>query len=184
MARYGSRWVLAITLGLIAALTACGGSTSTASSTPSASPAPVATPGASPVVTAAAPTCPTAAKVGAALGIAAPKPVGVTGGGGTPLPAGATAEACDYHGATFNVIIESITNIDPSYIAQFSSRFPVAFVSVSGVGDQARSFSVALGGGKVNEGVVATKGKHLVDITATATPTSLAQVEALVNELL
>ena len=40
------------------------------------------------------------------------------------------------------------------------------------------------GGGKFNEGVVATKGKTLVAITATATPASLAQVEALVSQLL
>lgn len=56
--------------------------------------------------------------------------------------------------------------------------------SVSGVGDQARSFSETLGGGKTNEGVVATKGTHLVLIDATYTPASLAQVEALVSQLL
>jgi hypothetical protein len=59
----------------------------------------------------------------------------------------------------------------------------VTYTSVSGVGDQARSFSQSLGGGKDNEGVVATKGSSLVDITATATPASLAQIEALVNLL-
>lgn len=92
--------------------------------------------------------------------------------------------ACEYPGKSLNVIIELITNIDPSYIAQFSNRFPVAYTSVSGVGDQARSFSVSLGGGKDNEGVVATKGRTLVDVTATATPASLAQIGALVNQLL
>ena len=83
-----------------------------------------------------------------------------------------------------NVIIELIRNISPSYIAQFSAKFPVTFTSVSGVGDQARSFSVSLGGAKDNEGVVATKGSTLVDIVATATPASLSQLESLVSQLL
>jgi hypothetical protein len=55
---------------------------------------------------------------------------------------------------------------------------------VSGVGDQARSFQQALNGGRDNEGLVATKGSTLVDITATATPATLAQLEALVSQLL
>jgi hypothetical protein len=174
-----SRRLALTTLVFVAAITACGGS-SVASVTPSASAAPLPTPAATP----APRTCPTAVMVGSALGITLPKPIGVPGSGGTPLPSGATGLACEYHGQSFNVIIELITNINPSYIAQFSNRFPVAFTSVPGVGDQARSFSAPLGGGKDNEGVVATKGSTLVDITATATPASLAQVEALVNQLL
>lgn len=91
---------------------------------------------------------------------------------------------CEYHATTENVIIEVITNISPSYISQFSVHFPVPYKSVSGVGDQARSFYVNLYGGKDNEGVVATKGSTIVSIGATATPASLSQVEALVNQLL
>jgi hypothetical protein len=139
---------------------------------------------ASPATTQSAASCPTAATVGAALGITVNKPVGLAGGGGTQLPAGAKDLACDYSGAGLNVIIEVISNIDPSSITLFSSKFPVAYVSVSGVGDQARSFSQPLNGGKDNEGVVATKGSTLVSITATATPASLAQIEALVSQLL
>jgi hypothetical protein len=112
-----------------------------------------------------------------------PKPVGISATGATTLPAGVKGIVCEYHAATYNVIIERLTNISPSYIAQFSAKFPVPFTSVSGVGDQARTFSAPIGGGKVNEGVVATKGTTLVDITATATPATLAQVEALVTEL-
>jgi hypothetical protein len=52
------------------------------------------------------------------------------------------------------------------------------------LGDQARSFSQSFGAGKDNKGVVATKGSNLVDITATDTAASLAQIEALVNQLL
>jgi hypothetical protein len=134
--------------------------------------------------TTAAESCPTGATVGAALGITLPNPISVKGGGGTSLPAGATGVACEYAGKGLNVIIELISNIDPSYISQFSSKFPVPYTSVSGVGDQARSFLAPRNGGKDNEGVVATKGSNLVAITATDTPASLAQVEALVNQLL
>lgn len=104
-----------------------------------------------------------------------PKPVGVRAGGGPQRPPSATGEVCDYHGQSFNVI---------SYISQVSSHFPVAYASVSGVGDQARSLTAPLGGGKENEGAVATTGSTLVAITATATPASLTQIETLVNQLL
>jgi hypothetical protein len=134
--------------------------------------------------TTAAGSCPSGATVGAALGISLPEPVEVKGGGGTQLPAGATGVACEYAGKGLNVIIVLISNTDPTSISLFSSKFPVPYKSVSGVGDQARSFLAPLNGGKDNEGVVATKGSNLVDITATATPASLAQIEALANQLL
>lgn len=165
------------TLFVVAAMTACGGASVGSTATPLITPIPTPSP------TPAPRTCPTAATVGAALGITLPKPVGIPNSGGTPLPAGAKGEACDYHASTYNVIIEEITNIDPSYISQFSSHFPVAYASVSGVGDQARSFVVSIGGGRDNEGVVATKGRTLVAIGATATPASLAQIGALINQL-
>jgi hypothetical protein len=143
-----------------------------------------ATPPAVPSPSAASRSCPTAATVDSALGVTLPKPVGIAGSGGTQLPVGAQATVCEYHAQTYNVIIEIITNISPSYITQFSSRFPVAFANVSGVGDQARSFSQPIGGGKINDGVVATKGNTIVAITATATPATLGHVEALVKQLL
>jgi hypothetical protein len=113
-----------------------------------------------------------------------PAPVGINPPGKSPFPPGATVEVCEYHAQTFNVIIEVLKNITPSDISKFSSKFPVAYKSVSGVGDQARSFTVSIGNGRDNEGVVATKGTTLVDVTATSTPASLAQVEALVSQLL
>lgn len=192
MSNGNSRWLTLTTLVVGVTLAACGGSggtpapaaASTASPSAAAAPLPSTAPLPSISATAAAPSCPTATTVGAALGISVSAPVGVTGGEGTQLPAGATAVACDYHGTALNVIIELLTNVDPATISQFSAKFPVPYASVSGVGDQARSFSQSLGGGKDNEGVVATKGSNLVAITATATPASLAQVEALVTSLL
>jgi hypothetical protein len=136
------------------------------------------------LTTGAGDRCPTAVTVDAALGTTLPKPVSIVGGGGTALPAGAIGLSCEYAGKAYNVIIQLIANIDPSNISKFSARYPVPYVSVSGVGDQARSFVQTLGAGRDNEGVVATKGNKLVAITATATPASLAQVEALVNQLL
>jgi hypothetical protein len=112
-----------------------------------------------------------------------PAPVGIKGGT-TKLPASANAVVCEYHAATYNVIIEVITNIAPSYVANFTKKFPVPATAVGGLGDQADAFSQALGGGKDNEGVVASKGSIIVDITATATPATLAQIEALVATLL
>ena len=172
---------------LATALAACGasgtnsGSPTSVALTPSTTTTPATT--APPAAAAGTPGCPTAGTVGSALGITLGAPI-VVHGGGTPLPAGASGVACDYTGQSLNVIIELIRNISPSYITQFSTKFPAAFTSVPGVGDQARSFSVPLGAGKDNEGVVATKGSSLVSIVATATPTSQSQLESLVSQLL
>ena len=163
---------------LFVALCACGRSSVGSSSSPSTppTPSPLSTPSASS-------KCPTAAQVGGVLGVTLPKPTSVSGGTST-LPAGASAIVCNYHASTYNVIIEVITNIDPSNISKFSDHFPVPYKTVSGVGDQARTFVVSIGGGRDNEGIVASKGKTIVSIVATATPATLAQLETLTNQLL
>ena len=169
------------------ALAACGssGATSPTAATAPATAVSTATPSTAPSIatTTASPSCPTGATVGGALGITLPSPVSVNGGT-HQIPASASGIACEYHAATYNVIIELISNIDPSAISTYSARFPVPYQSVSSVGDQARSFVQSIGGGRDNEGLVATKGMTLVALTATATPASLAQVEALVSQLL
>jgi hypothetical protein len=185
--------LLALTTFLSVALAACGSSSGGSPSTVVAPPGATATataaaaattiPTAGQSTTTGAAACPSAATVGTALGVTLAAPVGVKGGS-TALPAGATGMACEYAGTALNVIIELISNVDPTSISLFSSRFPVPYASVSGVGDQARSFVQTLGAGKDNEGLVATKGSNLVAITATATPATLAQLEALVNQLL
>jgi hypothetical protein len=183
-----SRWLAPAAVVLTVALAACCGSSSAppgATSTASVPTAPAASVGpiSTPTTTTAAATCPTAAVVDAALGTTLPSPVGI-GAGSTQLPPGATGVGCEYHASTYNVIIELISNIAPSAITNFTKNFPVAPVAVSGVGDQAWSFSQVLGAGWINEGVVATRGMTLVSIGATYTPATLAQVEALVNSLL
>ncbi len=177
---------------LVLVVAACGGASSGTPAPAATTPAPAVTPAPSATVAAVSTattgpgsgTCPTAATVNVALGVNLPAPIGVAGGGGTKLPAGSVGIVCEYLGAAANVIIEVITNTDASLISKFSDKFPVPYASVSGVGDQARSFLQQLGGGKDNEGVVATKGSTIVNITATATPATLAQVEALVTQLL
>jgi hypothetical protein len=178
------RWIPLIALAFAATLAGCGGSTTgPTTSGPAATASPTAA-AATPTASSASSVCPTGATVGSALGTTLPNAVGVAPSGGTQFPSGASALVCEYHATTENVIIEVITNISPSYISQFSVHFPVPYKSLSGVGDQARSFYVNLYGGKDNEGVVATKGSTIVSIGATATPASLSQVEALVNQLL
>jgi hypothetical protein len=178
------RWIPLTALTFAATLAACGGSTTgTTSSAPGATPTPTVA-AATPTASVASAQCPTGGTVGSALGTTLPNAVGVAGSGGTQLPGGATGLVCDYHTTSENVIIVVITNISASYIAQFSVHFPGGYKTVPGVGDQARSFYQTLGGGTDNEGVVATKGSTLVSIDATATPASLNQVEALVNQLL
>jgi hypothetical protein len=190
-----SRWLAGTMLVFALTAAACGGSstasptvapagtptaaTATATATTAATSAPIATV----AVTTASAACPTAATVNTALGTSLPEPVSVAASGAS-LPAGTVGVSCEYAGKTSNVLIEILTNTDPSIIASFSSKFPVAYTTVSGVGDQARAFTQSLGAGKDNEGVVATKGKTLVYIIATAAPATLAQLEALVSTLL
>ncbi|MGD0863873.1 MAG: hypothetical protein ABSA21_14135 [Candidatus Limnocylindrales bacterium] len=195
MSQSSPRWLAVTAVVFGVTLSACGSSgggspataatpaATTTSATAATNTSATAVPLPSQAATAAAASCPTGATVGAALGISLPNPVSAQGGGGTSLPAGATGVACEYAGKGLNVIIELIRNISPTYIDQFSSKYPVPYKSVSGVGNQARSFLAPLNGGKDNEGVVATKGSNLVAITATDTPASLAQIEALVNQL-
>ena len=190
MTRNQSLWIPLTAVGFGALLAACGGSSTPASSS-SAAGVPTATatappPTVAPTAVAASTSCPSGSTVQSALGTSTlPNAVGIPPTAATSeLPAGATGIVCEYHATTENVIIEVIVNIPASYISAYSSHFPAGFQSVSGVGDQARSFDQALGGGKDNEGVVATKGTTLVVVDATDTPATLSQIESLVNSLL
>ena len=180
--RNTSRWIPLITLALAAPLAACGSSSTSPTASASAPTATATVP--TPTAATASAACPTGATIGSALGITVPDAVGIAPPEINQLPSGATGIVCDYHGAADNVIVEVLTNINPSVISQFTKHFVGTVKSVSGLGDQATSFYAPLGGGKDNEGVVATKGSTLVEIGATATPATLSQIEALVNSLL
>jgi hypothetical protein len=179
-----SRWIPLAALTFAATLAACGGSsTSPTSSSGAATATPTVVAPTATAATAAA-QCPSGSSVGSALGATLPDATNVVSGSTAQLPTGATGIVCDYHTTAENVIITVLQNIPASYISKYSANFPVAYKPVSGVGDQARSFVVALGGGKDNEGVVAAKGSTVVAAVATATPATLSQLEALVNSLL
>ena len=178
-----SRWIALTALVFAATLAACGSSSpSPTTGAATSTPTPLAS-AATPTIVAASSQCPSGAAVGSALGTTLPDATGVAGGGTTQLPSGATGLVCEYHAATENVIIVKVTNISASYISKFSANFPGGYKTVSGLGDQARSFFQTLAPGKNNEGVVAAKGSTIVAIDATYTPASLSQIEALVNQL-
>ena len=184
MALSNSRWIPLLSLAFAAPLAACGGTSTPAGTSAPATSAPVATAAATPTASTASAQCPSGVTVGSALGITLPNAAGIGGGGGTQLPGGATGIVCDYHAAVYNVLIEVLNNARASFIPGFTSHFLGTVKSVSGVGDQATSFYEPLGAGHDNEGVVAAKGTTLVDVTATYTPATLSQIEALVNSLL
>jgi hypothetical protein len=178
------RWIPLIALTFATTLAACGGSST--STPPPSSAAGTAAPTAAPTPTAAAAAaqCPSGSTVGSALSTTLPDATGVPETGTGQFPSGATGFTCEYKGTTDNVIITVLQNIPSSYISAFSQHFPVAFKTVSGVGDVARSFFQSLGAGRNNEGLVAAKGSTVVAIVATYTPATLSQLEALVNSLL
>ena len=182
-----SRWIPLVALTFAATLAACGGSSTTSSSAAATATPTVATPtvaAPTPTASTASAQCPSGSTVGSALGTTLPDAVGTVPGSSTQLPAGATGIVCEYHTTSENVLITVLENIPASTISQFSAKFPVAFKTVTGVGDEARSFDVPLGGGKDNIGLVAAKGTTVVSMVATATPATLSQMEALVNSLL
>jgi hypothetical protein len=193
--RSNSYWIPLATLAAAATLAACGSSSPAASSGSGSTPTPAATaPPATAAPTVALPTtttasssCPSGSTVDSALGTSGlPNAVGIKGGGSTELPAGASGIVCEYVGGTsgVNVIIEVIQGIPSSYISAYSSKFPTNFKTVSGLGDEARSFQTTITGGKTNEGVVAAQGTTIVAVVATGTPATLSQIESLVGSLL
>ena len=179
-----SRWIAVTALAFAATLAACGGSSPSPTSSSGAATATPTVAAPTPTAATAAAQCPSGSSVGSALGTTLPDATNVVGGGIGQLPSGATGIVCDYHATPENVIITVLQNIPASYISKYSANFPVSYKPVSGVGDEARSFVVSLGGGKDNEGVVAAKGTTVVAAVATATPATLSQLEALVNSLL
>jgi hypothetical protein len=187
-------------VALMTALAACGGVTTGALSSPAdsssaavasdtstgATAAPAAA-GASATPAVHPSDCPTSQDVGAALGMTLPSPTRVSGG--NSLPPGATGVVCNYLTPSFDVLVEVFAGVSPSYVTQgeqaVQKRSPsVKFTPLSGVGDQAVSYSYRLSGGADAEGILATKGSSFVGVFATRTPASLSQIQALVNHLL
>jgi hypothetical protein len=88
------------------------------------------------------------------------------------------------------VLVVLAANVPTSYVntaeQQVTSQAPpsvtVSFSPISGVGAEAWSYSYAVGTEPV-EGVVGVKGSSVVGVFCTGLPTTLSQIETLVNQL-
>jgi len=130
-------------------------------------------------------SCPTASSVGAALGITVPAP--------TTYGTSAAGIACNYLSETppvLDVLVSIVHGIGTSYLttAEASLQATAAstgfsFTSVSGVGDEAYTYSYSITSGTAL-GIIAVKGTVFVGIACTGTTTTLAKVEAYANQLL
>jgi hypothetical protein len=175
------------------AVVACGGA-STSSSAATSAAAGTATPTAAVSAPAATATpasgtttlsCPTASEVGAALGLTVPAP--------TTIGTSASGVACNYLSETppvLDVEVSIVHGISTSYLttAEASQQAIAAgigfsFTSVSGVGDEAYTYSYNITSGTAL-GIIAVKGTTFVGIACTMTTTTLAKVEAYANQLL
>jgi len=171
---------------------ACGGS-SGGSAPSSSGPAQSATP--TPAASGTTPTpgsgtatlsCPTAAEVGAALGLTVPAP--------TTIGTSASGISCNYlslSAPVLDVEISIVHDIPTAYLGTAEASMQAsaatvgfAFTPVSGVGDQAYSYSYSLGSSETALGILAVKGTTFVGIACTRTTATLTQVEAYVNQLL
>jgi hypothetical protein len=162
-----------------------GASSPTATATPStAAPTSPATP-----VTINASACPSNSEVGGALGVTLPAPTAVQAATSS-LPSGATGIGCTYNGG-ISEIVEVVlgANVPTSYFAQQEKKLngsaagKVHFTSLSGVGDEAVSYSYSVGT-KTDVGVIARKGSNLAGVFVLGPVVSLSQIESLINQLL
>jgi hypothetical protein len=183
MSRMTFPWLL---VGLLAgAAAACGASSPTATATPSTpAPTPAPTP-----VTINASSCPSVSEVGGALGVTLPPPTAVQAATSS-LPSGATGIGCTYNGG-ISEIVEVVlgANVPISYFDQQEQKLngsaagKLHFISLSGVGDQAVSYSYPVGT-RTDKGVIARKGSNLAGVFVLGPAVSLGQIESLVNQLL
>ncbi len=162
-------------------LAACGASSTSSSAkagTAGGTPTPaVSTPTPS---TAATLSCPSAATAGAALGLTLPDP--------TSTALGLSGVECNYLSGTSDVLIILVNDVPAAYLSTAEASFAATqsnlnFTAVSGIGDEAYSYSYALGSNTA-EGILAVKGTSFVGLYCTATTATMAQVQVLVKQLL
>jgi len=185
--------VAAAAASLLSLAVAACGSTAGGSAPATSAPAQTATPTAA--VTTATPTpasgtaalsCPTAAEVGAALGLTVPAP--------TTIGTSASGVSCNYLSTSAPVLdveISIVHEIPTTYISTAEASMQAsaatvgfAFTPVSGVGDEAYSYSYSLSPSGTALGILAVKGTTFVGIACTRTTATLTQVEAYANQLL
>ena len=127
-------------------------------------------------------SCPSASAVGAALGITVPAP--------TVYGASAAGVSCNYLSGSADVILSIVHGIPTGYLAEAeatmqasSASLGLGFTPLSGVGDQAYTYSYTLST-ETALGIMAVKGTTYVGIACTGTTTSLSKVEAYASQLL
>ena len=169
------------------AVAACGSATSSSSSSSGAAgtatvSAPASTATATPVSGTSTVSCPSASAVGAALGITVPAP--------TVYGASAAGVSCNYLSGSADVILSIVHGIPTGYLAEAeatmqasSASLGLGFTPLSGVGDQAYTYSYTLST-ETALGIMAVKGTTYVGIACTGTTTSLSKVEAYASQLL
>ncbi len=169
------------------AVAACGSATSSSSSSSGAAgtatvSAPASTATATPASGTSTVSCPSASAVGAALGITVPAP--------TVYGASAAGVSCNYLSGSADVILSIVHGIPTGYLAEAeatmqasSASLGLGFTPLSGVGDQAYTYSYTLST-ETALGIMAVKGTTYVGIACTGTTTSLSKVEAYASQLL
>ena len=170
------------------AVAACGSATSSSSSSSGAAgPATVSAPASTATATPASGTstvsCPSASAVGAALGITVPAP--------TVYGASAAGVSCNYLSGSADVILSIVHGIPTGYLAEAeatmqasSASLGLGFTPLSGVGDQAYTYSYTVTASETALGIMAVKGTTYVGIACTGTTTSLSKVETYASQLL
>ncbi len=129
-------------------------------------------------------SCPTASEVGAALGLTVPAP--------TTIGTSASGVSCNYLSTSpvLDVVVSIVHGISTSYLSTAEATLQAtasttgfSFTPVSGLGDQAYSYSYSVTAGTAL-GVIAVKGTTFVGIACTFTTTSLSKIEAYASQLL
>lgn len=101
---------------------------------------------------------------------------------------------CDYPFGTKDVLITLIPGVTASIFStaevavetfqkQFTGVSAITFSPVSGVGDQAYSYSY-LDGGVTEDGILAVNGTDYAGVSCTGTTVPLKQIEAFVTQIL
>ncbi len=170
------------------AVAACGSATSSSSSSSGAAgtatvSAPASTATATPASGTSTVSCPSASAVGAALGITVPAP--------TVYGASAAGVSCNYLSGSADVILSIVHGIPTGYLAEAeatmqasSASLGLGFTPLSGVGDQAYTYSYTVTASETALGIMAVKGTTYVGIACTGTTTSLSKVETYASQLL
>ena len=102
--------------------------------------------------------------------------------------------SCNYLSETppvLDVVVSIVDGIPSSYLTTAEASMQAAattaglgFTALSGVGDQAYTYSYAPTASETALGIIAVKGTTFVGIACTGTTTSLSKVEAYASQLL